>query len=530
MEVHLNRCWIKNWGCVPKTRMMTTSSMKSIEPTLSELLFQTAAKYSVCRIYSQGDTIFTEGDAANTMLLLLRGSVAVNKASPDSGEIVEIATGEAGEFFGEMALLEQSTRFATVVAKTECAVLEFSWESFERIISEEPSLATTLLRSLSRKLRESDSFRIDELEERNKLLDASVRELTRLNTFLDCVIDQSPTAIFLVSNLGRINRMNKAAAEMFDKVNDENEMVMGDLFSGLELSDLLRHNSGTWHGEVTGFRGSDRFPAYVSVTSLMDHDGSVLHLVICQDITELQAFNETVREIEKYSSAQQTATEMAHDLKNYFGAVTCGVDLMVENLETSQRDKLQRTIHAINDSIEKIMLFVNNAMEYGKDQEHFAPMDLESVTRAVIRFCKTQVRFQDVELSLRISEPVPERVPMIEVQIQSAILNLLVNACEAFDGLAPDAEKRVGIELTSSSDGRNALLTVSDNGPGIDKKLLPKLFKERQTTKSTGHGIGLVSVGRIVHNHSGDITVDSRPGEGTAFRISLPICRELADA
>ncbi|MBD3258933.1 histidine kinase, partial [candidate division GN15 bacterium] len=64
------------------------------------------------------------------------------------------------------------------------------------------------------------------------------------------------------------------------------------------------------------------------------------------------------------------------------------------------------------------------------------------------------------------------------------------------------------------------------NGPGISKDHLPLLFVERFTTKSEGHGIGLVSSGKIIQKHGGEITADTESGKGTTFTIRLPISRE----
>jgi signal transduction histidine kinase len=67
---------------------------------------------------------------------------------------------------------------------------------------------------------------------------------------------------------------------------------------------------------------------------------------------------------------------------------------------------------------------------------------------------------------------------------------------------------------------------VIDNGPGIRQELLPKLFKEKFTTKEKGHGIGLMSVAKIIQAHGGSIEVDSQPDQGTTFEIRLPLSRE----
>ncbi len=509
--------------------LMDERYVNSSNPALDVFLFQLATKYSISRTYSPGEVIFAEGDTGRTMLLILEGIVKVMKRSSEDGSPVEIAKRGAGEFFGEMALVEQSPRFASVVAVTDCEVLEFSKENFERIIKEQPALATRVLRSLSRKLRESDSDRIAELEESNRLLDVSNKELKRLNAFLDTVIDQSPTAIFITTKTGSIFRRNVAADRMFELSEDDINFNVQDLFQDLSIDEFGLDSNPNWHGEITAKRRQETFPAYISVTSLTGHDNSILYLIICQDISELQAFNKAMREVERYSSAQSTAAEFAHDLKNYFGAITCGVDLLLESLSTEQRDRLSRTVEAVQSSVRQIMNYVDSAMVQSRDSSSAKPKDVASVIRAVMRFCKTQVRFQGIELKLYVHPNTPGTIRLKEVQVQSVILNLLVNAAEALSDLTDGDRKRIAVTVEPESDRRNLRISVADNGPGVDPEILPSLFKERKTTKRGGHGIGLVSVGKIINSYGGSVEVHSELGKGATFEVVLPIEEGCSD-
>jgi len=502
---------------------MDEAYINSSNPALDLFLFQLATKYSISKAYSPGEVIFAEGDTGRTMLLILHGIVKIVKGSSEDGRPVEIAKRGAGEFFGEMALVEQSPRFASVVAVTDCEVLEFSKENFERIIKEQPALATRVLRSLSKKLRESDSDRIAELEESNRLLDASNKELKRLNAFLDTVIDQSPTAIFITTYSGGIFRKNEAAVRMFDLEGASEDINVESLFQNLKIGELELDKRTNWHGEVTAKRGDRTFPSYIAVTSLTGHDNSTLYLVICQDISELQAFNNAMRDLEKYSSAQSTAAEFAHDLKNYFGAITCGVDLLVENLPDEQRNSLSKSVGAVQSSVKQIMSYVDKAMVNTGGQADAKTKDVTEVINAVIRFCKTQVRFQGIDLNLNVHPDTPKEIRLKEVQIQSVILNLLVNAAEALSEKKGDEMRAICVDVIPDFESASLHIKITDNGPGINPEFLPKLFKERQTTKKDGHGIGLVSVGKIINSHGGAVSVNSEPGKGAMFDVVLPI-------
>jgi signal transduction histidine kinase len=104
------------------------------------------------------------------------------------------------------------------------------------------------------------------------------------------------------------------------------------------------------------------------------------------------------------------------------------------------------------------------------------------------------------------------------VQLKRAMMNLIGNALDA----VPDQGGRVTVTCCSQNGDVN--ITITDNGPGIDEKLLPDIFKPFVTSKDVGKGtgLGLYITQNIVEDHQGQITIDSTPGHGTSVRISLP--------
>jgi len=505
---------------------MRINNLSSTNPELDLVLIRLAEEYSLSKEYKPGEVIFTEGEPGSTMLLILRGTVRVLKQGSDTVAPRLIAMRGPGDFIGEMALVEESPRFATLVAGTECEVLEFSRNNFEKVISEQPALATRVLRSLSSKLRESDSSRLAELEESNRLLTTTNEELTRLNSFLDCVIDQSPSAILLTTRTGDIFRMNKATVRMFEIPDPDEDINISYLLSDVDLREIMERDSDSWHGEASGIRNGEKFPLYVSVTSMSGYADSVLHLMICQDISELKILNQTIVDIEKYETAQETASELAHDLKNYLGVLIGNVELALTRLTDDQKGKIKNSFFAIGDTARQIVHFVENMMIYRDDKAEFRPVNLPSVINAVVRFCRSQVAFQTIKFEYETSGSFPKTVPLKEDQIRRVIVNLLVNAAEALANFDENEDKRIVVKLDKSETNSTAIIKVIDNGPGIDQELLPKLFKERFTTKEKGHGIGLMSVAKIVQAHGGDIKADSETGKGTTFEIRLPLSRE----
>jgi signal transduction histidine kinase len=108
------------------------------------------------------------------------------------------------------------------------------------------------------------------------------------------------------------------------------------------------------------------------------------------------------------------------------------------------------------------------------------------------------------------------RIDFDERYMKQALLNLIKNAMAAMNG---------GGVLTLKTEGRDGeiQISVSDTGIGISEENISKIFEPYFTTKETGSGLGLTLIFKIVREHRGDISVKSKEGEGTSFKITLPI-------
>jgi signal transduction histidine kinase len=509
---------------------MAFLNQNSTNPALDMFLLQLASQYSLAKRFKTGETLFAEGQPGNTMLLILQGTVAVQKKVPATGHLRTIATRGPGDFLGEMAIVEASPRFATIVAQSDCEVLEFSHANFERAIQEQPALATRVLRSLSQKLRESDSSRIAELEDNNRALAASNDELTTLNFFLDRLIEESPSAVLIAQRNGDIFRHNRAAAHMFDIEGDSANLTVRDLLPDLHLYHSDDSGENSRHVETTGIRGLKTFPVLSSVSVIEGSDSSSLYLVICQDLSELQALNETILSIEKHGAATDVVAEIAHDIKNYLAILSGHFQLVLTRLTAEQQQRSARSIEAIDATTEGILQFLENAMGSDRGVALQSRVDLANLMRTLIRFCRSQSMFTQIELGLEVEPGFPGAVTASEDQIRRIVLNLVLNAAEALKTVEREGVKSVQVQLTWRKSESALNIRVTDNGPGISPEHLSKVFKERFTTKKTGHGIGLVSVARLIESQGGTIAVESSLDTGTTFEIVLPVQMESSHA
>jgi PAS domain S-box-containing protein len=132
-------------------------------------------------------------------------------------------------------------------------------------------------------------------------------------------------------------------------------------------------------------------------------------------------------------------------------------------------------------------------------------------------------RMKQSGIGLDVSCPPGLTLSCSATQISQVLLNLLVNAVQAVESAGRGEAGRV--RIAARGDGREAVIEVADNGCGIDPRDQPRIFDPFFTRKKLGEGTGLgLSISRgIVEGHGGRIEVSSRPGEGTAFRVLLPL-------
>jgi signal transduction histidine kinase len=135
-------------------------------------------------------------------------------------------------------------------------------------------------------------------------------------------------------------------------------------------------------------------------------------------------------------------------------------------------------------------------------------------------FLSTVLKSYDVEVKIIRDKLFPE-IQADPEQLKEALVNLVINACEAMG----EGGKIVITEEEAFPDSQKheAIIRISDNGPGIPKVACGKIFQPFYSTKEEGTGLGLSIASRIIHEHGGKIEVNSYEGKGTTFIITLPV-------
>ena len=267
-------------------------------------------------------------------------------------------------------------------------------------------------------------------------------------------------------------------------------------------------------------------------TPMLDTKGNVVGIAsIGIDVTEHRHVEEQLRQAQKMEAVGLLAGGVAHDFNNILTVIGgYGTLLQMDrNLNKAQ----QAQVSQIVSSAEKAAQLTRGLLAFSRKQPLI--MKLENLNEIVQHVHKFLARIigEDITLSTSCSGP---ELPVIadRGQIEQVLVNLATNARDAMPN---GGVFSVRSELTvldsfftvshryEAPPGRYALLTVSDTGCGIGKEHLDHIFEPFFTTKEVGKGtgLGLAIIYGIIKQHNGFINVYSEPGQGTTFRIYLPV-------
>lgn len=218
----------------------------------------------------------------------------------------------------------------------------------------------------------------------------------------------------------------------------------------------------------------------------------------------------------------EMASATAHELNQPFAAVSNYIGGLLARLRTGTMEPqdlvpvLEKTVR----EAERAGRIISSLRSFTRRTEvKHEPADLNDLAGAMLEFI--ELRARDSGVSVVMSQwPEPLTVECDRVLIEQAILNIAVNGIEAMDA-TPENARWLRIE-TARRDGR-AIVAISDNGCGLSDEQIARIFDAFYTGKPDGFGIGLSLCRSILDSHEGRLWVDSAPGAGARFSMSLPI-------
>lgn len=375
--------------------------------------------------------------------------------------------------------------------------------------------------------------------------------LLSMKIYNENVVNKTPIGIVVVDNNLKITIDNKASREIFIRAGWKSEHEEYS-FKDLSLLDIVPPEeknrwkkicyqvlyTGEAFEEARSYHKfeSEEVALSLKISPLNSLENRVTGLImVTEDITE-KVMSERYRVLsEKLVAKGEMAASIGHELNNYLTIILNNAELLPLNLKKENWDKVEKNTNAIQESVQNMKRFTDGLMDFSKLESQMVDYDLHTVIEELILSLKPQKQFSLVKFVTRFDPELP-MFPMDVGQMKQVFLNLFNNAAEAINTL-PERKGTITITTSYLERERSVVVKIKDTGPGIPKEILEKIFEPRFTTKKDGHGLGLFTCEKVIKNHSGKISAESNPGQGSVFAITLPLIKtdgsekdQLADA
>lgn len=359
-------------------------------------------------------------------------------------------------------------------------------------------------------------------------------ELKILKEFNESIIESINIGLLAVDLEGRVTRLNSALEEILDVSRAEAEgKRVEELFSE-DFADTLSQVLGADRWQLKQTRNIYKIHTAtcagrslvlnIAIAPLQDTLEQTGALVILEDVTSRIRLEEQLQQREKLSSIGLLAAGVAHEVNTPLTGVSSYTQMLMGML--AETDPKHALLQKVRHQAERATNIVNNLLNFSRtgNATEFSDIDIRRVLDDTLQLLEPQLRGNQIEI-VRDYDPDAPLIFGNAGKLQQVFTNLLLNARDAIP-----AGGTIRISTVPSEDD-SLTVEVADSGMGIAPENVAKIYDPFYTTKGVGRGTGLglaVSYG-IVQEHSGHIGVESSPGRGTTFRITLPTAHARAE-
>ena len=355
----------------------------------------------------------------------------------------------------------------------------------------------------------------------------SVLETRRERTFTTQLLQGMVSAVAAFDEEDRIRSANAAffrifptatiGASVMEKLGPDDAMKM------LETVTSIRVAKATYHGRsIARVDEEDKaFDVYSSPLAINGDRGQIVTLV---DATEAAESERTLRRSESLAAVGQATTQVAHEIRNPLGSIRLGVSMLRDSV--NDQDALN-TIELVERGIAHLNKLVVDVTQFSRQKElERVTVDLHESLQGSIDLVSDKIAEKNATVEKDFS-----RTSIVghwdAYQLRQVFVNVIANAVDASQENAAVLISTELLPVEINGDGQQprhyARITITDHGKGMDKPTRDRIFEPFFSTKKRGTGLGLAIVKQIVELHGGRISVASAPGEGSKFKIDLPV-------
>ena len=352
--------------------------------------------------------------------------------------------------------------------------------------------------------------------------------LSRVKAFSDNLVHNMPIGLLAIDADERIASFNQAAESVLKL---SSSSAMGKRPAEIlpqplwEFFNQLKTRQGLIDKELDcPVKNGKIIPLEVVGTSLKGEDDSAVSWVILfRDLTEIQHLKKEIARTQRLASIGRLAAGVAHEIRNPLSSIKGFATYFKERYREIPED--HKTAEIMIQEVERLDRVIGQLLEFARPMNiSKKTASLEDVIKDSLRMVEAEARQRGIRVDFS-SDPQTKEVRIDTDRIRQVLLNLYLNAIAAME-----SGGTLSVELRQDDDTGRFRIIVSDTGTGIKNSDLPHLFDPYFTTKPSGTGLGLAIVHKIIESHGGEVSVESRYGEGATVTIRLPYDREGSTA
>lgn len=379
--------------------------------------------------------------------------------------------------------------------------------------------------------------KIDASEVQNYFL-----RLAQEKGFLETVFNAIQEGIIVTDAKGRITYLNEAACDLFG-LEDQNSIGkrLDERVRGLDWESLSR-SQGPITRDIEIFYPANRFINFYIVPLIIERrDATVIndgespgedkphyspedrpeqvgYAIILRDITETRRSTQQTIESERLNALTLLAAGVAHEIGNPLNSLHIHLQLMerkIRELDGAPKEELQESINVARAEISRLDSIVSQFLRAIRPTKpQLLAENINTIVAEAVRFFGPEIKDRDMVVEQELRSDLPP-VQVDRDQMKQAFYNVIKNSLEAM--------KRRGIlRIRTDMDATHLLISFKDTGGGISAEDLGRVFEPYFTTKTSGTGLGLLIVRRIVREHGGELAIESSEGKGVTLTIRLP--------
>ncbi len=361
--------------------------------------------------------------------------------------------------------------------------------------------------------------------------------------FLETVFNSIQEGIIVTDAKGRITYLNDAACQLFGlEAEDSIGKRLDERVRGLDWNALSR-SEGPVSRDMEIFYPSNRFINFYSVPLVIERAATeekidlpsrssgvtgndkidisgeqVGHAIILRDITETRRSEQQTIESERLNALTLLAAGVAHEIGNPLNSLNIHLQLIereARKLDGAKRAELQESVEVARAEINRLDSIISQFLRAIRPtRPQLRPENVNSIVEEAVRFFAPEIKDRDIV----VEQELRSDLPLLELdrdQIKQAFYNVIKNSFEAM--------KRRGIlRIRTDMDESHVIVRFTDTGGGISPDNLSRVFEPYFTTKTSGTGLGLLIVRRIIREHGGELSIESSEGKGLTLTIRLP--------